>query len=773
MAIKELLAPVGSYESMIAAVNAGCDAIYTGGRMFGARAFANNFDNDELINVIRYCHMKNVAVYLTVNTLLSDNEIEGYLFDYIKPLYEAGLDAVIVQDIGVLKFISKHFENLSIHLSTQFTSTTHYSSKLFKEYNVTRVVTPRELSIREIEEYSQNTDLEIETFIHGALCYCYSGQCLMSALIGGRSGNRGKCAQPCRKQYSIDGTKKECAVLSLKDLCALDYIPVLMESSIYSFKIEGRMKKPEYVATVVSIYRKYMDLYEELGNEKYTNSIIGSKEYMEDKTKLLDIYNRGGFTDGYFNEHNSKEINCVSLVSHYGVLCGKVINVLKGEFVFVAGIELNAQDVLQIRDKKQNTIYEFTLKDGVKKGCKYKLRYSRGLLINKDMEVYRIRNNELVESVSEKIINGSKKLPVSMSVKAAINEPIRLLIETNECKAEVEGDICSKALKTPVTDEIIKGKLTKLGNTDFVCDSITVEADDDLFIPMVALNELKRQGIDKLKEKINNKYTRQLNINYEPFSIQVQKRNYDRKVLIYAFNYEVCVNALEFANESIVVIETVNFTAKELSDVLQRSKKLNVTMCLALPSIIRYKNMDSFTSLIEFMDDNEALIDGVMIRNFEALAMLKEAFLKNKLVISDTGMYAYNSIAINSLRKLGVNLVTSPLEHYIENADIVTVYGNRQVMVSAGCVKKTIEKCDKTGEVVYITSDKKDKYFSKPICKYCYNMVFTCEDKRFYEQTKDYINNNHIVRLNFTNEDKTKIKAVMNQVRALLEDIKE
>lgn len=303
----ELLAPAGSYETMIAAYNAGADAVYIGGKAFGARAYADNPDQDQLLEAVRYAHLHGKKLYLTVNTLLKENELGEKLYNFLRPLYEEGLDAVIVQDMGVLRFIREYFKELSVHASTQMTVTGEYSAKKLEELGVSRVVTARELSLEEIKAIHDTCSLEIESFVHGALCYCYSGQCLFSSLAGGRSGNRGRCAQPCRMPYRLYSGKKLLVseqngyLLSPKDLNTVGYLPQLLEAGVYSLKIEGRMKKPEYTAGVVSIYRKYLDRC--LENEK-----DGYRVSEEDQKLLFDLFNRKGFTDGYYFRQNGKNM---------------------------------------------------------------------------------------------------------------------------------------------------------------------------------------------------------------------------------------------------------------------------------------------------------------------------------------------------------------------------------------------------------------------------------------------------------------------------------
>ena len=295
----KVLAPAGSLDIMKAVVAAGADAIYLGGNMFGARAFANNFNDEELICAIEYAHLFGRKVYLTVNTLLKSREIENSLIEYLIPFYEAGLDAVIVQDMGVFNLIRKHFPDMDIHASTQMTQTGVYGSRLLKELGATRIVTSREMNLQEIKQLHERLDVEIESFVHGALCYCYSGQCLLSSFNGGRSGNRGRCAQPCRMPYDVydNGEKinnrNNSYALSPKDMCALQILPDVIESGVYSLKIEGRMKRPEYVAIVTRAYRTVLN---------------GGKLTQADLQELETAFSRQGFTDGYFKGQTGSDM---------------------------------------------------------------------------------------------------------------------------------------------------------------------------------------------------------------------------------------------------------------------------------------------------------------------------------------------------------------------------------------------------------------------------------------------------------------------------------
>lgn len=309
----ELLAPAGSMDIFYAVIRAGADAVYIGGPKFGARAYAPNFSQEEILSAILYAHLHGVKVYMTVNTLVKNHELDECIRMMV-PFYEAGLDGVILQDMGVLRAFSRHFPDMQLHASTQMSVSNVDGAKLLKNAGVTRVVTSRELSLKEIKDIREMADIEVECFIHGALCYSYSGQCLMSSMIGGRSGNRGRCAQPCRLAYEVlqkDGTVRKPAsnILSLKDLCTIEFLPDILEAGVDSLKIEGRMKQASYAYTVVSVYRKYLDMYEKYGRKGYHVE-------KEDYRKLLDAGNREGFTDGYFFAHNGQQMLTLSASSH-------------------------------------------------------------------------------------------------------------------------------------------------------------------------------------------------------------------------------------------------------------------------------------------------------------------------------------------------------------------------------------------------------------------------------------------------------------------------
>lgn len=403
----EILAPAGSYDSLRAAVNAGADAVYIGGAKFGARAYADNPDEATLLKAIDYVHLYNKKIYLTVNTLLKNNEIKEELYNYLLPYYEAGLDAVIVQDLGVLKCIKECFPDIDIHASTQMTITGSDGAWLLKELGASRIVTARELSVKEISEIHNFCDIEIESFVHGALCYCYSGQCLMSSMLGGRSGNRGRCAQPCRLPYDVVNkglvvNKKDSQyILSPKDMCTLNILPQIIDAGVYSLKIEGRMKSPQYTAGVVSMYRKYVDLYLKKGISGYMVSD-------EDYNTLEQLYSRSGFNEGYYNQHNGRNMITFSKPSYSGQ---------------------NEQIIEQINEKYIN------------KNKKIKIDGEISILPDKEIELELRYKDNIVKVYGEKPLEAIKRPADKEMVTKQLMKTGSTAFEFEHIKVNIEGNV--------------------------------------------------------------------------------------------------------------------------------------------------------------------------------------------------------------------------------------------------------------------------------------------------------------------------------------------
>ena len=495
----EVLAPAGSFDTMKAAYKAGADAVYMGGPMFGARAYADNADAGQMLSAIDYAHLHGRKLYMTVNTLLKNTEIEGQLEDYIRPFYEQGLDAVIVQDLGVMEMIHTLFPDMAIHASTQMTVCGTDYGKWLRDHGASRIVTPRELDLSEIADMKQQTGVEIETFVHGALCYCYSGQCLMSSMIGGRSGNRGRCAQPCRLPWTFhsDSREKSGYLLSPKDLCSLQLLPDLINAGVDSLKIEGRMKKPEYAALTAYLYRKYTDLYLTGGREHYHVD-------QADLEQLMDLYNRGGFTDGYFYRHNGQEMMSVKRPNHSGLNIGQGRINRRGEMEIQPMKDLGAGDVLELPDGQS-----VKLDEAVSVGGQLKVKYT-GKPFKQTCSVMRTRNQSLIQTVAEQYVKNSdlkEKLYGYVSISKDL--PARIDVYYRDMHVCSEGAIVQPAQKRPLTEEEIRRRLMKTGGTPFEFDQLEISLEEDCYMTVQELNQFRREALDTVERAVLTPFRRQ------------------------------------------------------------------------------------------------------------------------------------------------------------------------------------------------------------------------------------------------------------------------
>lgn len=718
----ELLAPAGSYESLVAAVNAGADAVYIGGKKFSARAYADNPEEDILIKGIEYAHTFGVNVYMTVNTLLKESEI-GELFDYIKTYYNAGVDAVIVQDLGVFEFIRKHFPKLSVHASTQMTITGSYGAIFLKNQGASRIVPAREISLEEIRDIDKKSDIEIECFVHGALCYSYSGQCLMSSMIGGRSGNRGRCAQTCRLPYDVyEGNKKlnkadERNLLSCKDLCSLDILPDLIEAGIDSLKIEGRMKAPRYTAGVVSIWRKYLDLYNEKGRAGYSVE-------KADRKLLLDLFDRGGQTDGYYKEHNGK-------------------------------------DMIALHEKP----------------------------VSKQV------NTEYFDYLDKTFVEGKKQLAVSGSIKLKENTPIIFDISINNLKdvygrdkefdnflsVEILGDIPQPAKNKAVSFEDVDKQLKKTGNSRFYFENLSIELDDNLFIPLKALNEIRREALDKLEEKILTRYTRDDSDikEYEGFIhpvISGEKKESERvKLNILCENMDQIDGAIQFAKEDGIVLDEISIES-ELLGYEGITEKINTlrsysSICnLYMPHIFRDEAKKFFNKYLNNIRDFK--FDNYIVRSLEEIFYINDNIDASASIILDYNIYAYNKNTIDFYNeKFNVKRLTYPLElnlnemKQLENeGNEMVAYGKIPMMVSAQCLKKTTKGCDHKKEVLVLKDRKNSEMQVKTHCDFCYNTILNSKPLSVIGMEKEIKKiAPGTLRLWFTTENVRETKAVIGK----------
>ena len=678
----ELLAPAGSLKTLKAVIHAGADAVYLGGSMFGARAYANNFNEEELLEAIRFGHIHGRKIILAVNTLLKEYEL-GQLYDYLHPYYEAGLDAVIVQDMGVMEFIKTHFPNLPIHTSTQMTITNVEGARLLKEQGVERVVTAREMSLEEIQRIHDEVGVELESFIHGALCYCYSGQCLFSSIIGGRSGNRGRCAQPCRLSYEVLQGEKSLTghhatpILSLKDMCTLPFLYELADHGVYSFKIEGRMKTPEYAAGVVSIYRKYMDSY-----------LDGSRIPVEKKDirALLELGNRGGFTNGYYYHHNDSDMLSGESASHN-----------------------KSEGVLQ--DNIRREYVETELKEKIK----------GKLILNKEC-------------------------------------PAKIEVQYGKIKVSYQGDMVLAAQNRPLTKEVVTEKITKTGNTPFVFEKLEVTMDDDIFMPVNQLNQLRRGALEALEEALLKPYERTLPELVETSSAETDRQttgnainekqisgqslsqtsrqqpagsSTEVRVLIEDAEQLPAVLKADFVDT--VYLDCMLYTRenliRKLSEDIDRVHASGKKAFYVFPFIFRQQ-----TSLFyeKIMPELKKLpLDGIMVRSLDEIAFIKEWGNENWQMVSDSNLYTYSNEASEYFYRLGMMQDTIPVE--LNRKEIsrrensrseMIIYGRLPLMITAQCIHKNTLGCMHQPKVLNLKDRYSVHFPVKNFCSECYNVIY-------------------------------------------------
>lgn len=678
----ELLAPAGSLKTLKAVIHAGADAVYLGGSMFGARAYANNFNEEELLEAIRFGHIHGRKIILAVNTLLKEYEL-GQLYDYLRPYYEAGVDAVIVQDMGVMEFIKTHFPNLPIHTSTQMTITNVEGARLLKEQGVERVVTAREMSLEEIQRIHDEVGVELESFIHGALCYCYSGQCLFSSIIGGRSGNRGRCAQPCRLSYEVLQGEKSLTghhatpILSLKDMCTLPFLYELADHGVYSFKIEGRMKTPEYAAGVVSIYRKYMDSY-----------LDGSRIPVEKKDirALLELGNRGGFTNGYYYHHNDSDMLSGESASHN-----------------------KSEGVLQ--DNIRREYVDTELKEKIK----------GKLILNKEC-------------------------------------PAKIEVQYGKIKVSYQGDMVLVAQNRPLTKEVVTEKITKTGNTPFVFENLEVTMDDDIFMPVNQLNQLRRGALEALEEALLKPYERTLPELVETSSAETDRQttgnaikekqisgqslsqtsgqqsagsSTEVRVLIEDAEQLPAVLKADFVDT--VYLDCMLYTREnlihKLSEDIDRVHASGKKVFYVFPFIFRQQ-----TSLFyeKIMPELKKLpLNGIMVRSLDEIAFIKEWGNENWQMVSDSNLYTYSNEAAEYFYRLGMIQDTIPVE--LNRKEILRrensrsemiIYGRLPLMITAQCIHKNTLGCMHQPKVLNLKDRYSVHFPVKNFCSECYNVIY-------------------------------------------------
>lgn len=776
----EILAPAGSMECLKAAIAAGADAVYTGGALFGARAYAHNLTEEELLEAIDYVHLHGRRLYLTVNTLIKDREMEKQMYDYLLPYYRQGLDAVIVQDIGLFRFIRKHFPDLPIHASTQMTLTGVDGAKFLEKEGAQRIVTSRELSMAEVQKIADETELEIESFVHGALCYCYSGQCLFSSFIGGRSGNRGQCAQPCRLLYRTPEAKRPQYLLSLKDICTLELIPEMIESGIYSFKIEGRMKKPEYAAAVAFQYRKYADLYlkyyEECPAEE-DPAAYAMKKYRvreEDRQMLLDLYNRGGFHTGYYHTQNGREMISLNRPNHAGVPAVKVL-AKKGRNVTAKALtDLYPQDIIELpmrkgREKADN----YTCKDAVRKGMNVQIPVFADTPFKRDEIWMRTRNSTLIDTLREEFVNGKIKERICGTFRLYPQEKATLTVKCRDAEITVAGEKAQEALSQPMSRERIEKQLRKTGNTEFEFSFLKAEIGEKVFLPMQSLNELRREALETLEKVICEKYRR---------SGEVKDPEEDKTEL--SMEEEVLSGwtaSVRTAEQMEVILEeeaigriyvdcTMFPRIWEKDSYVEWITKVHAAgkeIYLVMPYIFRERTRKQYEAAYNRIFG--AGWDGILIANYESFAFLKEHGYTGR-IMTDYNLYEFNQESRKFWKEKGVFEFTAPVELTerelqdlrVKDGEVI-VYGYLPMMISAGCIQKTTRGCLKKSGQTTITDRYRNPFVVKNECDYCYNILYNYVPLYLGDRMEEvYQIGPGRIRLMFTTERQQKVRQILS-----------
>lgn len=701
----ELLAPAGSYEGLQAVVKAGADAVYIGGSMFGARAYANNPQQDEMLEAIDYAHIHGKQIYLTVNTLLKNTELYGQLYDFLAPYYQQGIDAVIVQDLGVFSFLKKEFPNLPIHASTQMAVTGVNGAELLKKAGVSRIVTARELSLKEIHEIYQKTGMEIESFVHGALCYCYSGMCLFSSMLGGRSGNRGRCAQPCRLPYTAYKDKQQISredqsyLLSPKDMCTIDILPEILQAGVYSLKIEGRMKRPEYAAGVTSIYRKYLDLYEK--NPK--NYKVAS----EDRQMLLDLYQRDGFNQGYYHSHNGREMMAV-----------------------VNQKEQNKKQ--KIAGKRNEALFEQLKKEYLDIKKQEKINGNFILFANSpailDLDFQDVHVQVMGETVEEAMKQPLSADRVDKQMRKTGQTPF--VFDTLEIMTDEAGFLPMQSIN----------ELRRKG-----------------------LEELQKEVLKKYRRNLPEK----TQSNGEKASAIIEKKPVFYASVETSEQLEAVLEEKEIQGVYChISMFNKKQLWKEVFETMCQVHKQGKEFYLALPYMLRDGQFIDMTQ--DFLKMAEQC-EGFLVRNLEELGYLSKLGLQEKIItdysVYTFNNHAKNMLDEWGVMRTTVPLELNGKEiHARDNGKSeMIIYGHYPMMISAQCIKKTCGKCDKKSSFVKV-KDRYGKYFpTKTFCDFCYSVIYNSVPTGLLEEAQQILEEGfESLRLNFTCETKEEVKNLLD-----------
>lgn len=704
----ELLSPAGDFECLKSAIQSGANAVYLGASAFSARSNANNFDSDELERAINYAHIRNVKVHLALNTLIKNNEFQDAI-NICKEAYELGIDAIIVQDLGVASTLIKYFPDLPIHASTQMTINNLSGAIEAKKLGFKRVILSRETSLSEIKNICQNTNIEIETFIHGALCISYSGQCLFSSLVGGRSANRGNCAQACRLPYQLlecDKVIDKGYLISPRDLCSLDILPELISSGVDSFKIEGRLKSPEYVAVVTSIYRKYIDKY--LNNKDYIVDV-------NDRKLLMQAFNRGNFSSGHFESQNNNNLIFKEKPNNMGILVGKVknYNSKKGYVSFLLNDEIEIGDqisfenetskytISEIMDEKYNNIKD------IKPNIYIIIGRMKGNIKTND-KIYKISSKSLSTKIKNNILEQENiKIPLNCSISIKSGQPIEVKISSFNINSEYKdlyfiekSDIIPvPSINNPITKEKIITQFSKTNNTPYEFKNIEIDLDDNLYIPSISnINALRRTCLSHVEEYITKKYKRIIKNDFSLNSYNITTNSTDKNISLLLNNLDDVFDYTKLENIDKIYIPLKFFMKdkyKFIINILSKKGQIYIYM----PPIIK----DSFTNLLlNYINKSlkEYKISGFVISNISQLEMLKE-YKEGYEFIANYSLNVFNNCSAAFLEKKGVGTITiSPELNKDDISNIKSkvkkefvVYGRLLLMSTQYCLLGNSNKC--------------------------------------------------------------------------------
>lgn len=755
----EILSPAGSFESLVAAVKGGCDAIYLGGNEFSARSYAGNFDEENLREGIKYAHLHDVRIYYALNTMIKEKELKT-AYQALKTAYLLGIDAVIVQDLGIATMVKDYFPDLELHGSTQMTVHSLSGVLFMEDFGFKRIVLSRELSIKEIDYIKRNSTIELEVFVHGALCYAYSGKCLMSSYIGGRSGNRGKCAQTCRLPYEVgkgQAHSNTAYFLSPKDIMSLNLIPQLIEIGIASFKIEGRMKNPTYVGKVTALY------------QKYTNMAANNKiDYLvedQDLEDLLTLFNRGGFSEGYLNPSNESMIS-LSKPNHQGVLVGKVMGVShsKNRYQVELMRSIDKGDTLVINSLKEHSfIIDHPLPMG-----------NQTLSIHMDhlsvgTEIYRIVSQSLGASIESVILAKNIKPQVAGFLKAKIGQPLSLTITYRRLQMTVTSEIVETAIKQPVDQNWLKEQLEKTGNLELDFASIMVDMDEGIFVTVKAIKSLRRDVISGLVKQLVNWYPHRDDSLLDPFFENVTKKtnqpiNHHQTLTVLLRNSSQ-FDIVKGYPINQLFIDMMFISNAELGPLLEQlSCEFQGKVYVRLPIILRERYLVLAKETIKI--SLEKSIDGFVVGSYDAYELVKNS---HKEIIIDDSLLIYNNLAIKTWKNkgikqyhLGKELTLRELKDLDTSSGIINLYGYQSVMITAQCGYKEHFGCDQQSGFYQLNDRKENEILVYKNCNYCVNTIFNAHKTYLLDKQESLkeIGYGHF-RLDLTNETSEEINRIM------------